>query len=96
MGGQMLRRRGGVRKALLGYLEGMVPAALLWWCLGILVTPWVWGGRLPFPLWYFPLLIAVLGLAVTGVLRGWHWSARLPLHATWIALEVVQPWLALH
>jgi serine/threonine protein kinase len=92
VGGQLLRGRGGVRKALLPYLEGMAPAALLCWCLAILVTPWVLGGRLKLPVWYFPLLIGVLGLAVTGVLRGWHWAARLPLHATWIALQVVQLW----
>jgi hypothetical protein len=73
----------------------MVPAALLCWCVASLLTPWVLGGRLNLPLWYFPLLIGVLGLTVTGVLRGWHWVVRLPLHATWIALQVLQPWLNL-
>jgi hypothetical protein len=96
MGGHLLRERGGVRKALLPYLEGMVPLAFLNWGLCIFVTPWLLGGRLNFPLWYFPLLIGVLGLAVTAVLRRWHWTVRLPLHATWIALAIVQPWLMLH
>jgi hypothetical protein len=92
IGGQHLRGRGGVRKALLPYLEGMVPAALLCWSVAILVTPWVFAIRLNHPFWYFPLLCGVLGLAVTAVVRGWHWTVRLPLHATWIVLQVLQPW----
>jgi hypothetical protein len=70
----------------------MVPAGLLCWWLAILLTPWIVGGRLNLPLWYCPLLIGVLGLAVTGVIRGWHWAARSPLHAIWIVLQVVEPW----
>jgi hypothetical protein len=92
MGGHLLRERGRVWKAMLPYMEGMVPAGLLCWWLATLLTPWIVGGRLNLPLWYFPLLIGVLGLAVTSVIRGWHWAARLPLHATWIILQVVEPW----
>jgi hypothetical protein len=95
MGGQLLRGRGGVRKVLPPYLEGMVPAALLCLCPAILIMLWLPGGRLILPIWYFPLLIGVSGLSVTGVLRGWHWVVRLPLHATWIGLLVLQPWLSL-
>jgi hypothetical protein len=32
----------------------------------------------------------VLVLAITGVLRGWHWAARLLLHASWITLQIVE------
>jgi serine/threonine protein kinase len=93
LGGRLLRERGGVWKALLPYLEGVVPAALLCWWLAILVTPWVLGGRLGLPIWYIPLIIGVLGLTVMGVLRGWHWAARMPLHAAWIALQVASRWI---
>lgn len=86
MGGQLLRGRGGVRRALLPYLEGMVPAVPCCWCPVMLLILWVLGGRSSFPLWYIPLLIGVTGLAVTGVLRRWPWVVRLPVHATWIGL----------
>jgi hypothetical protein len=60
--------------------------------LAILVTPWVLGGRLGLPIWYFPLILGVLGVTVLAVLRGWHWWVRLPLHAAWIALQVAEQW----
>ena len=31
------------------------------------------------------LLICLLGLAITGMLCGWHWSVRLLLHLGWLA-----------
>jgi hypothetical protein len=88
MGGHLLRRRGGAWKALVAYLEGMVPTALLCATAWVLAMPWVLGARLKLPAWYLLLLGGVLGLAVAAVLRGWRWWARLPLHASWIALEV--------
>jgi serine/threonine protein kinase len=90
LGGQLLRARGGVRRALLPYLEGTVPAAIFCWCPAMIMIPWLLGGRLNAPLWYVALLIGVTGLAVTGVLRRWHWLVRLPLHAGWIVLMFLQ------
>jgi hypothetical protein len=95
MGSRLLRERGAVRKALLPYLEGMVPAVLLVWSIGILASLWVLGARPNLPLWFFALMMGVLGLTVTAVLRRWHWSVRFPLDAAWIALLVVSPWIGL-
>jgi hypothetical protein len=96
MGGRLLRRRGGVTwKCVLPYLEGMVPATLLCWGLSISIMLVLGGMRQTHPLWYGALLMGVLCLTVTVVLRGWHWAARAPLHAAWIALSIASPWFEL-
>jgi hypothetical protein len=95
MGGRLLRERGGMWKAVLPYMEGVIPLALLCGAVSVLLVPWLLGGRYNLPLWYLLLLPAVLGLAVAGVLRGWHWAARLLPHAAWVLLLVAQPWLEL-
>jgi hypothetical protein len=86
MGGSLLRRGLGVWQALLPYLEGVVPLALLCFWACILAMPSVLGGRLNLPLWYILPQGGVLALAVVAVMRGWHWGARLPLHVTWLVL----------
>jgi hypothetical protein len=35
-------------------------------------------------------MMSVLAAATLGVLRRWHLGVRLPLHATWLALLVLQ------
>ena len=56
-------------------------------CSGIPLS--IWWGTLASVGFCILLLGGILGLAVTAVLRGWHWGVRLPLHATWITLQVL-------
>ncbi len=88
----LLRRYRRVRAVILPYLEFTVPATLL--CsigISFLTAPYfhrVTGGMLGAPLssgsvWHL-LLFLLLGLTITGVLRGWPWLARLSLQAGWV------------
>ncbi len=89
--GPLLRRRGPSPAVLLPYLEVSVPATLLF--LFAFSSPLEHYFNLPLRIWHLPLFV-LLGLALTGTLRGWPWPLRLPLHAGWVfsAGMVALPW----
>jgi hypothetical protein len=91
-----LRRRGlSVWRALVPYLEGELPTLLLCVFPLILATVLLPGPRLNLPLWYFGLQMVTAALALTGVVRRWHWAIRVVLHAAWLGLLLLSPLLEL-
>jgi hypothetical protein len=85
--GMLLRRLGQVRAVIWPYIELAVPGAILaiglFAGLGRLFAGWFTGhsGQLLILL----LALALLVLAITAVLRGWHWLVRSLLHLGWMA-----------
>jgi hypothetical protein len=100
--GPLLRRQGARPAVLLPYFERTVPAIiLLVLALQLVIArPVIWGylhiDIRPILIWYL-LLIGMLGLALTGTLRGWPWPYRLLLHAGWLVSAglLVVGWLSL-
>src|SRR5262249_52451927 len=80
--GNLLRRHARVRRMMGPYLEIVIPAMLA------IVLVGAYFARLGFALqphhWYFPA-IPLMALALTGVLRRWHWIVRAVLHTAWLA-----------
>jgi predicted Ser/Thr protein kinase len=90
--GPLLRRHARLRRMIVPYFELVLPAVLLI-VLGIaFLFRWVleevsqYGGALLVPPHRAALLLLPpLVLALTGVLRGWHWTLRALLHGGWLA-----------
>jgi hypothetical protein len=79
--GPLLRRQGPRPAILWPYIEVSFPATVFF-CLAYsaLVGNYF---NIPLQIWHLPLFI-LLGLALTGTLRGWRWPLRLLLHAGWL------------
>jgi serine/threonine-protein kinase len=91
-----LRRRGGsVWRALVPYLEGELPTLTVCVFPLTLSTVPLLGARMNLPLWVFALEPALAALALTGVVRRWHWAIRVVLHAAWLGLLLLVPLLEL-
>jgi predicted Ser/Thr protein kinase len=90
--GPLLRRHARVRRMVVPYFELVLPAVLVI-VLGIaFIFRWVleevsqYGGALLVPPHRAALLLLPpLVLALTGVIRGWHWALRVLLHGGWLA-----------
>jgi hypothetical protein len=93
--GPLQRRGGSVWRALVPYLEKASPILVLCVFPLTLSTVPLLGTRLNLPLWYFALEPALAALALTGVVRRWHGSIRLVLHAGWLSLLLLRPFLEL-
>jgi hypothetical protein len=87
-----LLRRHGARRAVLPYLERVVPAMFLivlgLGLLGGLAAAEILRTRFgidlyAFVFWYI-LALTLLVLTLTGIWRGWSWPLRLVLHAGWL------------
>jgi hypothetical protein len=90
--GSLLRRQERVHQMIGPYFERLLPAALLVMSLTAVSYKCALGelsqiAGLP---WAIPLL----ALALTGVLRRWHWMLRVCLHAGWVAY--ISTWLVLN
>jgi hypothetical protein len=83
--GTLLRRDGRVWRVLPGYLEVLVPLAVLCSQVFILLQVPMLNVRLNLPLWYFGFVIGLTTLAMAGVQRRWRWPIRFLVHTTWIA-----------
>jgi hypothetical protein len=87
--GPLLRRQGARLGILPPYVERAIPATFLIILALQLAAVWaVLGPYLnidvrPMVIWYLPVL-GMLGLTLTGTLRGWSWPVRLLLHAGWL------------
>jgi hypothetical protein len=82
--GSLLRGRGRLLPVIVPYCEATVPTAMLLFLLTALLLKLHLGQELGL----FPalLLCAVpIAPAVAGALRGWHWTVRAALQATWLA-----------
>jgi hypothetical protein len=79
--GPLLRRHGPRPAVLLPYVELAFPATVLF--VFALSAPLEHYFNLPLRIWHLALFI-LLGLALTGALRGWPWPLRLLLHAGWL------------
>jgi hypothetical protein len=79
--GPLLRRQGPRPAMLWPYLEVSFPATVLF----VLAYSALVGNyfNVPLRIWHLPLFV-LLGLALTGTLRGWRWPLRLLLHAGWL------------
>jgi serine/threonine protein kinase len=82
----LLRRQQQARAVIGPYMELAIPGTLL--CMAVtggalrLFSGWLTGH--PGQLLTLVLVLAFLGLAVTAVLRGWHWLVRCLLHVGWL------------
>jgi hypothetical protein len=87
----LLRRLGQWRSVILPYLELAVPGMLL--IMELVAGPVrVLAGKFnghPGQLLALGLANGFLALAVTAVLRGWHWIVRSLLHLGWLGSLVV-------
>jgi hypothetical protein len=84
--GSLLRGRGRGRllSVIVPYCEATVPTALLLILLTAVLVKLHLDQELGFPPAY--LLCAVpIAPAVAGAIRGWHWTVRAALQATWLA-----------
>jgi hypothetical protein len=92
--GGLLRRHKRVRAVLLPYMELAVPGSLflimsmniLYFCF---LRHEVYLGQTWMLLVTAGVVLVILlpfALAVVGAWRGWHWSVRLLLHASWLAV----------
>jgi predicted Ser/Thr protein kinase len=79
--GPLLRRPGPRRAVLLPYLEVSFPATVLFVLAFSASVEYYF--NFPLRLWHLALFV-LLGLALTGALRGWPWPLRLLLHAGWL------------
>jgi hypothetical protein len=93
--GASLRRDGRVWRALPAYLELVLPVAVFCAMVFVLLLVPLIGLRLNVPAWYFPLVLGLTALAITGVRRRWHWMIRLAVHSCWLLLLVCEPFLEL-
>jgi hypothetical protein len=84
--GVLLRRRGGIRAMIGPYVELAVPGTLLVMGLssGATRLSFKWFREQPGHLPAAVLALVLLALAVTAVLRGWHWLFRGVLHIAWL------------
>jgi hypothetical protein len=81
--GTLLRRHGRVRLMIGPYFELVLPATLAILLMGALLFR---SARGQFDQYRWVLLVLpLLVLALTGVLRRWHWTLRALLHAGWLA-----------
>jgi hypothetical protein len=81
--GTLLRRHGRVRLMIGPYFELVLPAVILIGPGGAVLFRWALGevSKYRGALLVLPLLV----LALTGVLRKWHWTLRALLHGGWLA-----------
>jgi hypothetical protein len=80
--GSMLRRQERVRRIIGPYFELVIPATLLVVVVGAVSFRFAAEGLSRYH-WLLPV-IPFLALAITAVLRQWHWSLRVLLHAGWL------------
>jgi hypothetical protein len=81
--GSLLRRHGRVRLIIVPYFELVLPVTLVILLVGVVLFR---SARGQFDQYRGALLVLpLLALALTGVLRGWHWGLRAVLHAGWLA-----------
>jgi hypothetical protein len=85
--GVLLRRGGGIRAMIGPYVELAIPGMLLVLGLssGATRLSFKWFREQPGHLPAAVLALVLLALAVTAVLRGWHWLFRSVLHIAWLA-----------
>jgi hypothetical protein len=90
--GPLLRRQGPRLAVLLPCVEVSVLATVLF--VFAFSAPLGHYFNLPLRIWH-ALLFVLLGLVLTGTLRGWPWPLRLLLHAGWLfsANMVALRWL---
>jgi hypothetical protein len=79
--GPSLRRQGPCLAMLWPYIEVSFPATVLFvLAYAALVANYF---NKPLQIWHLPLFV-LLGLALTGTVRGWRWPWRMLLHAGWL------------
>jgi hypothetical protein len=91
--GNLLRRHGRLRSMIGPYFEVVIPAAILVTLVCNVSVHLALDG-LTRHIWLVPVL-PLLALAITGVLRGWHWLLRVVLHASWLAMNAWAVWIVL-
>jgi hypothetical protein len=84
--GKLLRRRGQLRLIIWPYFELVIPATIFVLLAGIVSFHLALGGA-DRNIWLVAVL-PLLALAITGVVRRWHWLVRLLVHASWLAMNV--------
>jgi hypothetical protein len=81
--GTLVRRHGRSRAIILPLVESIIPSQFL---LRLVATAIFWPDWDLSAYWARNLLLSVLlAVALIGVLRGWPWYVRLPLHGGWVA-----------
>jgi hypothetical protein len=81
--GALLRRHVRVRRMIGPYLELVLPATLVILLAGAVIFRFA-RDQLSQHSWYL-LVLPLVALALTGVLRRWHWTLRALLHAGWVS-----------
>jgi hypothetical protein len=80
--GNLLRRRERVHRMIGPYFELVIPAMTLTMMASAVSYRFAVGEFSRYA--GLLLVISLLALAVTGVLRRWHWILRVCLHAGWV------------